>query len=108
MIGSSVNALIMRLPVLTAWLAMFAKAVTPITSNAENRACTVSTALLRPFILTLLADLEMLSRALLAPGNFNFSFKRSRVPIVVLTLFSKFRLSNCMETTLSSIVLLIL
>ena len=65
------------MPVFTTELVMFARAVTAMISNAENRVFTVSTAEPSPDISTFLAALSMLSRPFVAPSIsklfFNFS-----------------------------------
>ena len=106
--GSIVRAETILLPALTAELVMLDKAVTPITCSAENLACTASTAVPIPLI-SIFFDAESISVNPLAhPVKFNFCLNRSRVDIVVCTLDSNCLLSNCIDTTLSSTVLLII
>ena len=106
-IGSVVIADTIFLPASTAELVMLAKAVTPITCNAENLADTVSIPVPRPDISTFLAAEPTSSRPLEAPDRFNFCLSLSSVDILVWTFFSNWALSNLISTTLSSTVLLI-
>ena len=62
---------------------MFAKAVTAITSKAENLALIVSIALLIPDMSTFLAAAFMFSSPLEALDRFNFCLSLSRVDILV-------------------------
>ena len=105
--GSIVNADTILLPAFTAELVIFARAVTPITSRAEKRMRTFSTALPRPFISTFLAALLRLSKPLEESPNFRLRLSLSSVDIVVETLRSNWLLSNRISTTLLSTVLLI-
>ena len=107
LIGSIANDEIIRLPALTAELVIFARAVTPITSNAENLEETVPTDAERVDISTFLADLLMFSNPLAESSNFSFCFSLSIVDILVETFFSKWALSNCIDTIFSSTCLLI-
>ena len=86
---------------------MLARAVTAITSKAENLYLTVSTALPIGAKSHFFAAALTFSKPLDAPDKFRLCLSLSRVPRVVLTLLSKFLLSNCISTTLLSIVVLI-
>ena len=84
-----VNEEAIRFPALTAELVILAKAVTPITCNAENLVLTASTAFPRIGILVCLDAALISSKPLEAPDKFNFCLSLSRVDIVVETLRSK-------------------
>ena len=79
----------------------------PITSRAENLLLTDSTALAMGDRLQFLAAEFMFSRPLADFSKLRLFLSLSSVDIVVLTLDSKFLLSNCIDTTRSSTVLLI-
>ena len=77
MIGSTVNALTILVPVLTAALVMLASVVTAITCNAENRILTSSTPRARPDMFTPLAAELKFSKPLDAPLKLRLCFNLS-------------------------------
>ena len=91
----------------TAELAIFARAVTAMTCNDENLVLTVSTLLLNPDMSTRLAAALTSFKPLDAPFKSKLLFNLFIVSILVLTFFSNCWLSNCIDTTRSSTVLLI-
>ena len=107
MIGSIVSDAAILLPALNAVLVIFCKAVIPIICNAENLALTVSTPLPKVDISTFLEASLTSVNPLVAPVKLSFSFNLSNVLNVVAAFFSNFLLSNSIDTTRSSIVVLI-
>ena len=107
LMGSNVNAETIRFPALTAWLVMLVRAVMPITWRELNLSLTVSIASPIQPMFTLLAAVSIASKPLAAPSKFKLCFNFSSVLKLVWTFSSKFRLSNCISTTLESTVVLI-
>ena len=83
MIGSIVRAEAILFPALTAELVIFARAVTPMTCNAENFAWTVSIPVDKPDMSTFLAAELIPSRPFADPDRFNFCLSLSSVLMVV-------------------------
>ena len=82
-------------------------AVIPTIPSVENLRCNDSTPAAIPSSETFFAAVSILLKPLAASSNFNAFLSFSRVVILVLTFFSNFELSNCIDTTRSSTVLLI-
>ena len=78
-----------------------------MTSNAENFARTVSTAFPMPDISILSAVVLISSKPFAAPSSRKARFNLSRVDKLVETFLSNLLLSNSIDTTRSSTVLLI-
>ena len=106
-IGSIVKAETIFLPAFNAEFVIFVRAVTAMTSSAENFNRTDSTPPASPPISTEPAALLMFSKPFALSSNLRLFFSLSSVDMLVLTFFSKFALSNRISTTLWSIVLLI-
>ena len=81
-------------------LVILARAVTPMTSKAENLTRTASTAPDKPFMSTFLAALSIFSKPLVAPSKCKARFNLSKVDMLVLTFSSNCLLSNRISTTL--------
>ena len=85
---------------------MFARAVTAITSKAENFVFTTSIPLLNGEKSMRFAAKSTFSSPLDAPVKFKLCLSLSSVDKLVCTLFSNCLLSNRISTTFSSIVVL--
>ena len=81
-------------------LVILARAVTPMTSKAENLTRTVSTAPDNPFISTFLAAASTFSKPFVAPSKRKDFFNLSKVDMLVLAFSSNCLLSNRISTTL--------
>ena len=106
--GSIVNEDTSCSPAEITELVILDRAVIATTSSVENFTFTASAPRCNGDKSTFLAARPTSSRPSLAPLKLSFAFSLSKVDMLVATFFSKFRLSNCISTTLVSTTFLLI